>query len=207
MFSFFCRFRAAACWCFIGVLLLPCLHATTVRAPDFNELVHGADRIVRGSVTRMRSYRVQAEGRAIIRTEVTVQVHETLAGPSAGDELTLRLLGGQADGKFMRVEGMPAFEVGREFILFVAENGRRICPLVGWRHGQYRIELDASSGQRVVFRADGSALEGTSEVLNALGVRSSREQRSLIEDKPKPMTLTAFVAAIRAERGGEHHAE
>src|SRR6185369_11749113 len=101
-----------------GLLLLNPGRATSVIAPDFDGLVHGADYVVRAVVKSVTSeYRVTPQGRAIF-TKVELQVLETITG-TPPSPLVLELLGGTVDGVTMRVEGTPQFHVGDEDILFV----------------------------------------------------------------------------------------
>jgi hypothetical protein len=64
----------------------------------------------------------------------------------------------------MDVSGMPAFETGGTYIVFVAGNGRVFCPLVGGLHGSYRLVRDSASGAECVTRSDTEPLLATADV-------------------------------------------
>ena len=119
--------------------------------------------IVRGQVTSVRCAWVDTpQGRAI-KTFVTVAVQKRLKG-EAPAELVLQFLGGEIDGRGMRVEGMPRFVEGQSEILFIADNGVQFCPLVGMMHGRYRVVKAAQTAREYVARDDGVPLVNESEV-------------------------------------------
>ena len=118
--------------------------ATTIVAPQFAELAAKADQVLHGRVTEIRCER---DGRKIV-THVTVQDLE------AGGACTLDFLGGRIGDEEMHVSGMPQFAVGQEVILFVKDNQRVICPVMGWTYGAFEVRADASAAKRV-FRLRG----------------------------------------------------
>ena len=68
------------------------------------------------------------------------------------DTYTLRLLGGTAEGETLIVHGMPRFEIGSEYVVFVRGNNHYVCPVVGGRQGCFRVLQD--DGQRRVVTYD-----------------------------------------------------
>jgi hypothetical protein len=155
------KFLSAACALLLFVS--SALHATTVIAPTFDELVNEAQVIVRARVLAVRTAWAESPQGRVIKTYVTLRVEKQLKGTSA-TELTLAFLGGELDGQGMRVAGMPQFTVGQTEILFVAGNGLRFCPLVAMMHGRYRVQTDATTGRDYMTRNDGVPLVSEHDV-------------------------------------------
>ena len=140
------------------------LHATTVVAPSFPELVAEADTIVRARVVEVRAAWADTPQGRIIKTFVTFAVEKQLKGRGAGAQLTLSFLGGDLDGESMRVEGMPRFTAGQREILFVSGNGTRFCPLVAMMHGRYHVLTDPATSRDYIARNDGVPLVSEGDV-------------------------------------------
>lgn len=144
-------------------------HAMSVIAPSFNALVGDADTIVQGVVTDVHAETFDSPQGQGIRTLVTLKVERTLKG-SAGPTITLSLLGGTVGHRTLTVVGMPQFNVGDREIVFVADNGRTICPLVAAGHGRFFIRHDPATGRDYVTRNNGVPLASTAEVNQPLSV-------------------------------------
>jgi hypothetical protein len=123
-------------------------HATTVIPPTFDELVDQADVIFQGEVTNVQSQWVGEGAQRHIMSYVTFKVSDALKG-SAGQNYTIRMLGGTVDGETMAVSDAPTFQVGDNDILFVQNNGTQFIPLVGIMHGRFHVRQN-QVGQQVV---------------------------------------------------------
>ncbi|MEY4005822.1 MAG: hypothetical protein RLZZ221_1918, partial [Verrucomicrobiota bacterium] len=89
------------------LLLLPALtglRAMSVIPPTFAELVAEADAIVRARVVSIQPYLDRTPAGEVVRTRVTFEVEATLKGRHQGG-LTLEFLGGEVDGRGLRVPG------------------------------------------------------------------------------------------------------
>ncbi|HEY0946757.1 MAG TPA: hypothetical protein VGD81_15865 [Opitutaceae bacterium] len=139
--------------------------ATTVRPPDFDQLVGHADTILQGEVTAVRSeWTGEGERRRIV-THVTVRIAEALVGESHAETIELTLLGGQVGAERLTVAGMPEFRVGDRDILFVQGNGRQLCPLVAMGYGRYLVADDPAGGaEPIIARVNGVPLTSVDEV-------------------------------------------
>lgn len=94
-------------------------------------------------------------------TYVTFQIERLhLGSVDTGNTVTLRFLGGFAeDGSYLDISGIPTFEMGDREILFVRQNGRKACPLVGWEQGRFRVvrgQVFHSQGEELYMGRDGS---------------------------------------------------
>lgn len=144
------------------LLAAPLAHATSVLPPTFAELVTEADTIVRGTVTDVRSVSVETSRGPAIHTLVTLQVEQALKG-TPGETVTLTVLGGKVGRRTLTVDGLPQFRVGERTIVFYANNGRTICPVIGARHGRFNLQADAAGGE-IVLRDNGRPLTSVEDV-------------------------------------------
>lgn len=185
-----------------GLLLLSAvgLEATTVRAPEFDQLVKRADRIVHGTVTATRAFWDEYEGRKLIRTEVSVRAVRTIGKPLEEGMVTLRFLGGQVDDMIMNVAGMPNFASGDEVVLFERGNGHSVCPLVGWKYGHYRVSRKADGSDPTVRRSDFSPLLEVQAV--TLPLRDQPGRVNALNESKAGMDLDAFLQRVAELRGG-----
>lgn len=183
-----------------ALVLGPCLpgRATEVLPPDFNSMVHRAEVIFRGKVTKIRSEWSGAGSERCIVSYVTFDVHKTLKG-KAEATYVLKMLGGTVGDQAMEVDGVPKFKVGDETLLFVENNGTQFFPVVGVMHGYFRMETDAASGKSVVLQYDGQPLRATAEI-------DSEHERAMVPGgmakktaaaTGAPMTISEFEAEIQ----------
>ena len=125
--------------------------AMVVAQRDFADLVARAEQIVVGTVTDVTQ---QPDASGAPFTLVTLSDLSVLKG-DVGPTLTLRFYGGTADGVATWISDMPRFAVGERAVLFVAGNGRDVCPLVGVWQGRFRVRFDSVRNAEVVESHDG----------------------------------------------------
>ena len=130
--------------------------AMTVVKRDFPALVARAEQIVIGTVTDV-SHEVDAAGSP--STLVTFSDLVVLKG-SADNTVTLRLYGGPTGNVVIQVPDMPQFTTGERDVLFIAGNGRDVCPLVGVWQGRFRVQFDAALGMDVIADSTGTPVLG-----------------------------------------------
>ncbi len=141
--------------------------AMSVIAPSFDELVDSAELVVRGVVTDVHCVPVDTPQGQAIRTLVTLHVERVLKGDARG-EVTLSFLGGKFGRRSLTVIGMPKFSVGDREIVFVANNGRTICPLIAGGHGRYRVRRDARTDREFIARDNNVPLASTEQIAESL---------------------------------------
>ncbi|MBI3885013.1 MAG: hypothetical protein HY302_04710 [Opitutae bacterium] len=179
----------------LGALLLSgaaSLFATTVIAPEFDDLVGKADYVVRATVKSVTSEWRVSGGQRHIFTKVELTVNEVITG-TPPNPLVLDLLGGVVGDEELRVEGTPKFKVGEEDVLFVQANGRQFYPLVGIMHGKYPVERDAKTGREYIARSNGAPLYNEKEVVEPM-------EAAVAGSAPagqQPLSPAAFAAKIR----------
>jgi hypothetical protein len=131
-------------WIVIAVHLtiLPsaALHATTVPALSFNQIVDHAELIVEGTVEDIESS--WSDDRSTIYTYVTLGRISQIHGNVDGSRLTLRFQGGTVGEYTLAVPGIPTFSPGERTILFVRDNGYAVSSIVGFFQGRFRVVDD-----------------------------------------------------------------
>jgi hypothetical protein len=180
----------------LGAVLLVAApaQATTILAVPFGEQCTGAETIVVGTVHAVTSRR-SPSAPAFFETLVTLGVDEVVAGtPSA--ELTLRLAGGEVGAVRQSIDGMPEFQVGERYVVFLdrAQDPPTISPITGFNQGLYRVER--SEAGDVVRDRMGRVL--TDAAVSALGPGAVRRE-SGVGGAGAP-SLDAFLSAVRAAR-------
>lgn len=132
--------------------------ATTVLPMDAARLSDRAEIVFTG--TAVRSTVVLSKDGAEPYTFVTFDVHEVLKGWTLGRQLTLRFSGGEIGGGTVRLDGMPEFEQGETYLLFVRGNGSSVCPVLGWWQGQFRYSRQPGSEKQILVDSAGAPLHG-----------------------------------------------
>jgi len=137
--------------------------AMTVIPPSFQELVASSTQVLRVEVTGVSTRWDPSANGKLIHTYVQCTILKTLKGTPA-NSITLRLLGGQVGDVHFEVPGMPTFEVGHTYVVFVAGNGSAFCPIVAATHGSFPIVTDASTHEEHVLGGNRQPLLSVDEV-------------------------------------------
>ena len=171
------------------------LPATTVIPPDFSTLVDRAELIVTGKVLSSRAEWANQGGARCIVTTVAFEVESTHKGQALA-RVELRFLGGTVGGTTMEVQGVPKFNVGERSILFVENNGRQFCPLVGVYHGKLLVARDAGTGREILLPHHGRPLTDVKEIGAA---DSPAAIRAAGKPDRGPLSVAEFVGEIQNE--------
>ena len=176
------------------------LHATTVVAPTFDELVDRAQLIFEGTVSDVQSQWAGEGAQRHIISYVTFKVSDTVKGEAAAT-YTLRMLGGTVGNETMEISDSPKFKVGDRNILFVENNGTQFIPLVGIMYGQFKVQQDQQSGTEVVLTHEGRALGAVdSHGMDQHGDRHVTDHSVVANtESGAALSTVAFKAAIRAK--------
>jgi hypothetical protein len=156
-------------------------HAIVVMPMTFEELVGEATAVVYARVADVRGRWTTDRGR--IESVVTVEALRYLKG-NLGDQIAMRLPGGEAGGFVNLIPGAPVLREGDLVVLFLAARGPAILTPVGLTQGVFRVMVDPRAGTAVVTPPPLKA--------SAAGrvVRGAADRRAL--------TLDAFAAEVRA---------
>lgn len=145
--------------------------ATTLVRLELDQLVDRAEGIFTG--TAIHSEVVPTQDGSSLFTFVTFEVDSALKGVFPGRHLTLRLHGGELQGFGVRVHGMPQFEVGETYLVFVRGNGVFASPVLGLVQGQFKVDREARSGKPILVDWRGAPV---------LGIAGGRFARGLPQD-------------------------
>ena len=134
------------------------VEATTLVPMDVAELSDRAELVFTGTAVKTRV--VHTQDGTDPYTFVTFTVHDMLKGWTMGRQIALRFAGGETENGAVTFQGMPKFEQGETYLLFVRGNGSLLCPVLGWGQGQFRFGREAGSGKRILVDSDGTPLRG-----------------------------------------------
>lgn len=170
-------------------LLLSSAQASIILQLSDQQMVQKASRIVRGKVVRKYSQWVKAERR--IYTYIIVAVLDTIKG-SPGSEITIRQVGGSANGLGMHVPGTASFQLGEEVFVFLEKARRSSHYLVmGMSFGKYRVLTDAKTQNKTLHRD----LHGIS--LASWNKQKKMQIKHASPEMVQPKKLETFVQQLR----------
>jgi len=179
------RLRASGTGAVLALTLLLCApaHGLSVVARSFDELVERADLVLAGTVKEVHSqFDDDGLDQNTIFSYVTLTDLEVVKGRVTTSDYVLRVPGGVV-GRFAQdYPGIPLFQTGQNYLLFIRGNHRDFFPVVGVDQGVFRI-LTNARGQRVVIRDD------------RVGHAGQRALSAMTQDAP---TLADFIQDIRA---------
>lgn len=135
--------------------------ATTIMPMDAAKLSDRAEIVFTG--TAVQSTVALSKDGAEPYTFVTFDVHDVLKGWTLGRQLVLRFSGGEVNGGEVRFHGMPEFEQGATYLLFVRGNGSSVCPVLGWWQGQYRYTRRPGSEKEILVDWTGTPVHGVEQ--------------------------------------------
>jgi hypothetical protein len=136
------------------------VEATTIIPMDVAQLSDQAELVFTGTAVQSRVERSK-DGEPY--TFVTFAVHDVLKGWTLERQIALRFTGGETDDGTVSVEGMPQFERGETYLLFVHGNGSLLCPVLGWWQGQFRFDREPGSGKQILVDSAGVPLHGVAQ--------------------------------------------
>lgn len=144
-------FRRLAAPLLVGLLAAAGLEASAVVYLPLDRMAVAADQIFRGEVVGVRSQ--LSARRTSIHTFVTIEVDDWLKGGRGGSFLTLRVLGGEAEGYRLVVAGAPEFRVGEEVLVFTEGGAGRVPSVFGLASGKFTVERDETAGEPMLHRS------------------------------------------------------
>ena len=167
----------------LALLLCTPAHGLSVVARSFDELVQRADLVLVGTVSEVHSeFADNGLDQNTIFSYVNFSDLQVVKGQVNSEPYVLRVPGGVV-GRFAQdYPGIPAFQTGQRYLVFIRGNQHDFFPVVGISQGVFRI-LNNAQGQQVVVRDD------------HIGHAGRRALTTLTQDAP---TLDNFIQDIRA---------
>jgi hypothetical protein len=135
---------------------------------------------------------IATEGGELLFTHITLLLEELVKGEHGDRVLHLKMPGGTLGDRTVEVVGLPRFEVGKRYYLFLRPDHATVGDfIVGVNQGFFRIECDPSSGAEVLSSADASLIAGVEDnvVVRRAGARGHAAPLS-------PAALTRMVRSV-----------
>lgn len=155
--------------------------ATTLVPMTLDEQIDEAEQIFRGRVAKMQAVEEAVGGGRRIVTRVQFAPVAIYKG-DVPSPIELTFLGGRVGDTEMRVDGMPQFEVGGEYVIFVSADKQRACPVVGWTQGT--LPVDPATGVVQLSKPVAEGLRGSHTAAAAAAAAGE-------------LQVTEFEAALR----------
>ena len=146
---------------FLGLLAVPATrtNATMLEKKDFQDMSKEADLVFVGTVLDIYS---EWDGEAYhseIYTYVTFTDLEIIAGDYHEGKIQVRLSGGKVGKATRTYIGVPTFNFGERNLVFLTGNFLRLCPIVGWNQGVFKVVEDQETGEEVLYSYRGVLVE------------------------------------------------
>ncbi len=157
--------------------------ATSVKPASLGRAARRASAVVVGTVASVSCRRAAtASGRTRIFTDVDLRDLSVAAGTVATRNVVLSVVGGTMDDRTLRVDGVPRFEEGRRYVVFL-DPGEPLCGVAGWTRGVFRVARGTDGSDRVLTH-DGAPVGA---------VRDGQ-----VVEGGTPLALADFLSAVRA---------
>ena len=162
-----------------GLLIAFCswpVFAITYIVPPDHELVQQADAIVVATAIESHSELTWAGG---IVTRASLRINEVLKGSvAAGEVLRLTQPGGIVGTRFLVVPGMPSYEAGARYLVFVGTDAAGSETTLQHGLGQFEIRLDLS-GREFAMRT--GEISGFNRYSYDMHTEVARELRGFLD--------------------------
>jgi hypothetical protein len=159
--------------------------ATTVQKFSISDLAKKSETIALARVDDVSSR--WDDNHKEIYTFISLKVLDGVKGSRKNDVLTIRQIGGSAEGKISVVPGMPTFTKGEEVVVFLSPKDRAGYPWVmGLQQGKFTVSTDDNGFKQV--RND------------VVGLKTMAPNGSVDEAKPAAVQpLASFLDGIRTD--------
>jgi hypothetical protein len=171
---------------------------------------------------------VGVEGGRMLFTEVTMLVDTEIVG-SPGSTIRFRVAGGTSEQGTVIVFGMPSFELGKKYVLFLQPDFETTnTPIIGVNQGYFEVVRSDEGDAEILLNADGDIVvgvergrllvrhnpqrsKGRARALAAAPVpatgsdvqaKLSPEAQRYWSSTEPPMSRDSFFAAVRSAKGG-----
>ena len=150
-----------------------------IRSQEFK--AHAAPELSERGPLKPGSPVTAGEGGQMLFTDVTLAVERIrkigAALTEPADTITFRIAGGVKDGLRVSVHGLPTFEAGKKYIVFLRPDFRSTAmPIVGIHQGYFRVLAHPQTGEERLLDFQGNL---------ALGIENDR----LAVRRPRPDEL------------------
>ena len=170
--------------------------ASLARTLSLAEITKSAEIIADVTVQNVQSYWAAPAGVKAIRTRVSFLVLQSIKG-DPGRTFALDFLGGEIDGRGLRVPDLPQFSLGERYILFCAAPGKAlVCPVLGLDQGAIRVVHDNENNVDRVFRHWGQPVNSNEKFETRVPLTTGTTTRDYLRSAD---TVGQFLERVRHE--------
>lgn len=174
----------------ISLFLASSAQATVMVEVPLEEMIHGADAIVHGTVIRSDVRMSIDDGEMEPYTYTTIRVGEWLAG-SGGQTVVIRELGGTFRGITQETVGVPRYALGDEVVVFLERRDDGSLRTMAMAQGKFLVRRGVGTESTVTRDLDGVAF-----------LRWADGRQTISHPgRPASMQLEAFLDYVRQTRG------
>lgn len=156
------------------VFASPQSRALTSAEHSFDEMVALSELILVGTVSRIDSAWGQGHRADAIFSTVELSDIETIKGTAPGTRYNLKVIGGVVGDQAQFYPGLPQFETGQRYLLFIRGNERAMFPITGVSQGMYRVQWDADQARYIALPTHGGS--GSLPLTRSLNMHSEPHQ-------------------------------
>jgi hypothetical protein len=176
---------------YMALLFSSSVHGVTVVERDFDEILDRSDEVFYGRVTDMHSQYENNEFGQSIFTYIQFSDIKRVKDVDTQNahSYLLRVAGGRVANTVQMFPGMPQFEMGKRYVIFVRDNNKVAFPLVGIQQGFIAVVDDSKNGRHTL------AFSKTTEKIKT---RFSDIKRELnLVDNDKSLDPEDFILVLR----------
>lgn len=151
----------------LGLLSAAPAYSLTVVPRSFDELVQLADVVMVGTVQDVRSEFADNDPDQNILSFVSFKELQIIKGEVPTQEYTLQVPGGVVGRFAQNYPGIPQFQPGQRYVVFIRGNHRDFFPVVGVTQGVFQVLTDGQ-GRQVVVRDDIALQAGLTRLLSSI---------------------------------------
>jgi hypothetical protein len=159
-------------WWALALGLCMSAWATTLKPLSTDDQIRDAAMIFRGRVQSIDvAWKFRGQSKIIASTVQFTPL--AIYKGNVPSVVKLEFPGGKIGDVEMKVAGIPQFQIGQEYVLFVSGDQTRACPVVGWSEGSLKVDRQTSAvGQVELSDTAGGVLESQNARSRAGGPRS-----------------------------------
>ncbi|OAI42312.1 hypothetical protein AYO41_04470 [Verrucomicrobia bacterium SCGC AG-212-E04] len=182
--------------CCLSVVAVRNAPAMTMEQMDFDRLLDEAQEIYQAQVVSVTCDWSGEGANRHIATFVRLRVLASFRGAVQGEQV-LEFFGGRIGERTQRIVGMPGFQPGDMEIVFVRDNHRVLCPLVGAYFGRLRVVRNAADGREQIFLNDGAPLTDVSLIGKEPAARAKTAATNARGEPTRPLSTKEFAGMIK----------
>jgi hypothetical protein len=148
------------------------------------------------------SVAVGGKGGRMLFTQVTMAVNRGIVGDLSSSTITFKVAGGSDGQTQVIVHGMPRFELGKRYVVFLRPNYQVTgAPIVGVNQGCFEVAVDTTTGQEMMLNNKGDIVTGLEN--DRVIVRQNPANVNGLREQPEPPPVPDGESAVQARLSPE----